>query len=500
MFLVRKAPTTLVAAAAIAIAVAAPAQADSFLYVAGQGSGSVFQYSLGPGGALAPLAEPTAPSGQNPNEVAVHPNGRFVYVTNAGGVSQYDAVNGLLVSKTPPSVPGPALPGGIAVTPDGDALYVTGEDGMVYQYTVGPGGGLAPANPPTVPLLPLPRFPAGIAVSPDGKSAYVANFGAAAESLNLVYQFDVEADGTLSAKGQPTVTAGDFPSDVAVSPDGESAYVTNTGSDTVSQYDVGTGGVLTPKAVGATGAGDSPGGVAISPDGSAVYVTNFGDSQMGGGSVSQYTVGDGGALSPGRPQTAAAGTNPADAVVSPDGGSVYVTDSGRAHTGSGALYQFDVGLRGALSAMDPASLSAGANPIGLAVAQVATSGADRLFGTAGDNRICGLGGSDRIAGLAGDDALSGDRCGSRATVAGLRRGPGRDVLIGGPGRDRLHGGAGRDRLHGGPGRDRLLGGPGRDFLHVRGGGRDRVHCGPGRDTIRADRRDALRSCERVVRR
>jgi DNA-binding beta-propeller fold protein YncE len=53
----------------------------------------------------------------------------------------------------------------------------------------------------------------------------------------------------------------------------------------------------------------------------SVYVTNY-----GGGSVSQYDVGPGGALSPKSPATVPAGRFPERLAVSPDGGSVYVAN------------------------------------------------------------------------------------------------------------------------------------------------------------------------------
>jgi DNA-binding beta-propeller fold protein YncE len=502
-------------------AVATSAKAAAYVYVAD--SNSVFQYGTDPAGALSPLAPPTAPAGQFPNSVAVSPNGQWAYVTDVDGVTQYDLKNdGLLVQKTPTSVPAERQPAGIAVSPEDSpnrsSVYVANSmSSTISQYTVGDSGGLSPMNPASVDLPIVPGSfilaqPAGLAVSPDGRSVYVASFGIATDGSNVVYQLDVQKDGTLSLKDQPTVTAGDRPRAVAVSPDGDSVYVTNGASDTISQYDVNAAsGALTPKRAGEIGAGISPGAIAVSPDGSSVYVANNGDPGTGAGSVSQYTVGRGGALRLG--STTSAGTSPASVAISPDGGSVYVTDHGLQGRASGGLYQFDVGQGGALSPKNPASVRAGGAPLGLAVSPaIATGGPDLLTGTAGDNLICGLGGSDTIRGLGGDDKLYGDRCGARVSVAGrgraaaaragqdvLHGGTGTDRLYGGRGKDRLHGGPGKDRLHGGPGKDRLRGGAGRDTLHVSGGGRDRVHCGKGRDTVRADRHDVLRSCERVAR-
>lgn len=530
------------AAVAVALAAVAPAQADPFLYVANLRSGTVSQFGLDEVGALSPLVPPTVAAGDFPNKLAVSPDGQSVYVVMRNEVAQYDVGDdGLLSPKDSPTVATGGSPVTVAVSPDSRSAYVTNfgsvtTGGTISQYNVGPGGALFPKRVATValePTNPTSQTAVAVAISPDGQSAYVTSSPAASPSATgAVYQFDVERGGLLSPKDPPKVAAGVQPSQVVVHPDGKSAYVPGPVNDTISQYDVGANGALSPKAAGLVGAGDTPADVAVSPDGRSAYVANSGDPGLGGGSVTQYDVGDDGALSAKRPEMASAGRNPAGVAVSPDGQSVYVTDFGSIGLGGGTLLQFDVGLRAALVAKDPPALTltAGANAAGLAVSPVlATPGADLLTGTAGNNVICGLGGSDRIRGLGGDDALHGDRCGARASAARRRRvaapraghdallgGAGRDRLYGGPGRDRLRGGAGRDRLRGGAGRDRLRGGPGRDRLrggagrdrlrgggghdrlHVRGGGRDHVHCGSGRDTIRADRRDTLRRCEQVI--
>ena len=98
--------------------------------------------------------------------------------------------------------------------------------------------------------------------------------------------------------------------------------------------------------------------MAVSPDGGSVYVTNNG----GANSVSQYDVGAGGVLSPKSPATVAAGDVPGGVAVSPDGASVYVANHGR-HSVS----QYDVGAGGALTPKSPATVAAGANPAGVAV-------------------------------------------------------------------------------------------------------------------------------------
>ena len=94
-----------------------------------------------------------------------------------------------------------------------------------------------------------------------------------------------------------------------MSPDGASVYLTNGGNDSVSQYDAGAGGALTPKSPPTVAAGANPIGVAVSPDGGSVYVANFIGGNFGG-TVSQYDVGPGGALTPKSPPTVFADHDP----------------------------------------------------------------------------------------------------------------------------------------------------------------------------------------------
>ncbi|MDJ0114693.1 YncE family protein, partial [Rhodococcus erythropolis] len=68
-----------------------------------------------------------------------------------------------------------------------------------------------------------------------------------------------------------TVPVGVFPFAVAITPDGDRAYVTNPGSNSVSVIDTTTNTVAATVPVIAF-----PYGVAITPDGGRIYVTNLG--------------------------------------------------------------------------------------------------------------------------------------------------------------------------------------------------------------------------------
>lgn len=80
---------------------------------------------------------------------------------------------------------------------------------------------------------------------------------------------------SASVAGSAEIPVGDMPVQVAVSPNGSRAYVTNFGSDSVSVIAVGSNQVVATVKVGAL-----PQGVAVSPDGSRVYVGSFGSGAL----------------------------------------------------------------------------------------------------------------------------------------------------------------------------------------------------------------------------
>jgi 6-phosphogluconolactonase (cycloisomerase 2 family) len=100
----------------------------------------------------------------------------------------------------------------------------------------------------------------GVAVSPNGQSVYVTDTGG-----DTVFQYSVGYDGTLTPKSPATVTAGTSSNAVAVSPDGESVFVANFNSGNLSQYDVRADGALTPKSPATVVAGFRPDALAVTP-------------------------------------------------------------------------------------------------------------------------------------------------------------------------------------------------------------------------------------------
>jgi DNA-binding beta-propeller fold protein YncE len=187
-----------------------------------------------------------------------------------------------------------------------------------------------------------------VAISPDGRTAYVAaGEGDAVAVFDLAPRGQITYAGCVSDAGSGGACA-DAPgsplggaSDVALSPDGKSVYVTASDTDTVSVFDRASGGQLSwAGCVSDNGSGGlcadapnapvtSPSAVSVSHDGKQVYVsvvdgvTVF-DRAPGGkityaGCVSNNGSGGSCADTPGTPFASAS-----DVAVSAGGDSVYV--------------------------------------------------------------------------------------------------------------------------------------------------------------------------------
>jgi YVTN family beta-propeller protein len=90
----------------------------------------------------------------------------------------------------------------------------------------------------------------------------------------------------------------------------QNAYITNSGSNTVSVIDTATNTVTATIPVGL-----EPWGVAVTPDGSKIYVTNFGDTTVSVIETASNTVA----------ATIPVGNRPQGVAVTPDGTKAYVT-------------------------------------------------------------------------------------------------------------------------------------------------------------------------------
>jgi len=114
-----------------------------------------------------------------------------------------------------------------------------------------------------------------------------------------------------------TVAVGSSPQEVAITPDGKHAYVTNELSNDVSVIDTATNTLETTILVGPNGT--DPEGVAITPNGKHAYVANYGFNTVSVIDTATNTVGATIVVGP-------AGSFPFALAITPDGKHAYVAN------------------------------------------------------------------------------------------------------------------------------------------------------------------------------
>jgi YVTN family beta-propeller protein len=193
----------------------------------------------------------------------------------------------------------------------------------------------------------------GVAVTPDGKTVFVNNSNLAvgvAPGLNLtVSTIDVKT----RTKNPADITVGSFPTATAFTPDGKTAFVINTGSNSVSTIDVKT----RTKDPTDIAVGSFPLGVAITPDGKTAFVANAMSNSVSTIDVKTRTK---------NPDDIAVGSFPSGVAITPNGKTVFVANTnlaeGRSPT-SDTLSTVDVKTR----IKDPTDIPVGAMPVAVAV-------------------------------------------------------------------------------------------------------------------------------------
>lgn len=193
--------------------------------------------------------------------IAIAPDGETAYVLSSFGYEDGWVTPVVLATGKPA---GSAIPVGddpvaIAITPDGSAAYVVNSgEGTVTPID------LHDDTAETAIKLPETIYAAGIAIAPDGLSAYVgAQESSARSNADVIEPIDL-ADKTVGAP--ISVGQDDYPpTDVAIGPDGATAYVTDTDGDLIP-VDLSEEKAGTPIDVKGSYAEAGPVAVAIQPD------------------------------------------------------------------------------------------------------------------------------------------------------------------------------------------------------------------------------------------
>jgi YVTN family beta-propeller protein len=142
----------------------------------------------------------------------------------------------------------------VALTPNGKTLYVGNDQGA---------SGFATSSFIQTQSLISSYFSFGLAVSPNGKTLYLVDDA----SLGQISVFDTAGAGTFVTN----IAVGSEPVDVAFTPKGKTAYVTNSSGNTVSEIDVKTSSVMGSPITGF----NDPYGINITPNGDTAYVLNL---------------------------------------------------------------------------------------------------------------------------------------------------------------------------------------------------------------------------------
>jgi Lactonase, 7-bladed beta-propeller len=207
-------------------------------------------------------------------------------------------------------------------------------------------------------------------VNPPVGFAYVTATATSDGGAGSVYEYAVLEDGSVSPLAQVSVSAGVEPAAIALNQADRHVYVVNVGDGSISQYNIEADNSLTPMNPptvinpGMKTLGVMPSAVTLDFPGSFLYVANSGD-----GTLSQFSVGSGGQLTPLTPATVPAGTEPVS--IAAAGGHVYVANSAAGvPAGVGSVSQFSMGADGTLTPLNPATVSAGASPVAIAIGQV----------------------------------------------------------------------------------------------------------------------------------
>jgi YVTN family beta-propeller protein len=245
-----------------------------------------------------------------PLAVAASSDGRWVFVANVDSstISVVDTATKEITRAI--SLPARTYPQDLAVSADDRRLYTISVGsatpkiaGMLFTIDIATGL--------VAQTLALPDdYPLAVRSAPDGDLAYVANSGS--DSLSII---DTETNTVIVR-----VPVGRAPVALALSPDGALVYTANAVSSTVSVVDTAAHAVTHTIPVGYI-----PRGIAVSPEGTSVDVANRGSNSIYVIDAVSNTLRD--AIFPvGVQQPGAPPPEPYGVAVTPDGTAVYVTN------------------------------------------------------------------------------------------------------------------------------------------------------------------------------
>jgi len=295
------------------------------------------------GGVTAPVTGPL--------RTIVDPSGKFAYVINSktNSLSLFTVqADGTLAPLGAAPVTLAKAPFLLSVNQTGSAhtLYVDTADvngGLLYQFAVNADGTLTPLGSGSVATA---GDPIDMVIDPTGKYLYeiMHNKG--------IRAFTIAADGSLTQNGPDSTESGHQCFAAAVAPDGKAIYVSSGQGGGIRIDKINADGTLTY-----TGSvPDFANGMTVDPVGGHLYLdTDLGVSVYKIGSDDSLTkVGNGVAIS----------NDTVRSAITPDGKYLYVVVG---LSTSHAVYQFAIGADGSLTPLSPATVAAGNQTIAISI-------------------------------------------------------------------------------------------------------------------------------------
>lgn len=199
----------------------------AFLFTSLYDGGATVTHPIATDGTVeAPTDTRRQGSGSHAHEVVADPTGRYLLAMDLGRDSVFVYTlggNRLTLARQVP-FPAGTGPRHLAFHPNAGYAYLAGENGNNVTVCSWRNGVLTPGQ--VLPAATVtPNYPGEIVTSSDGRFVYVSNRGA-----NTVGVFTVGGDGaTLTPLAAPPC-GGDWPRNLALTPDGTWLYVANQNS------------------------------------------------------------------------------------------------------------------------------------------------------------------------------------------------------------------------------------------------------------------------------
>lgn len=202
----------------------------------------------------------TLTTGVNPENMVIHPAGRYLYSINSFGdtitLFEINGADGTLAERQTftPGLAGSGVgrPIVMAFHPNGRYAYVTlDDDEQLVRYSINSGNGFLESKQSVtittaqIPGNPGPRY---IAVDPSGLYAYVSHQSHAVSTWNI-------DPSSFALSFASAVAVQTFPTWIALDPNGQFAYTVVTGG--IARLTIGSGGALSLQETTTTGTGGS---------------------------------------------------------------------------------------------------------------------------------------------------------------------------------------------------------------------------------------------------